>query len=200
MTGIPGHRPRSKALVHGHRDTELGSSGHSEASESFIGCNIRESPNNVLLILCQAPWATRVAGYRKWQEMGRQVRKGERGIAVLAPCTYKTGTDEHDAPEEAEPRKVLRGFRVVHVFDVSQTDGEPLPSLDAPLLDGEAPAALWDGLAAQVAAAGFELERGDCGGANGRTDYLGRVVRVRVDVESAQATKTLAHDLLSLPM
>jgi len=155
------------------------------------------SPNNVLLILRQAPWATRVAGYRKWQSLGRQVRKGERSIAVLAPCTYKAKTDDHEnkTPETTEAPKVLRGFRVVHVFDVSQTDGDPLPSLPAPLLEGGSPAALWDGLASQVVAAGFGLDRGDCDGANGRTDYLTRLVRVRDDVDGAQGAKTLAHEL-----
>ena len=122
-----------------------------------------------------------------------QVRKGEKGIAVLAPCRYRTKTDADD--EEAERAEVVRGFRVVHVFDVSQTDGEPLPCLSAPLLEGDAPTALWDELAGQVAAAGFGLERGDCCGANGRTDFGARLVRVRSDVEGAQAAKTLAHEL-----
>jgi antirestriction protein ArdC len=155
----------------------------------------RYSANNIFLILAQAPWATRVAGYRKWQELGRQVRKGEKGISVLAPCRYRAKTEDGAGDEETERAEVVRGFRVVHVFDVSQTDGEPLPCLSAPLLEGDAPAALWDGLAAQVEAAGFELERGDCGEANGRTDFVARVVRVRADVEGAQAAKTLAHEL-----
>ncbi len=152
------------------------------------------SPSNVLLILRQFPRATRVGGYRTWQRLGRQVRKGERGIAVLAPCTYKAKATD-DQPESDEGRRVLRGFRVVHVFDVSQTDGEPLPALAAPLLEGDAPTALWDGLAAQVEAAGFSIERGDCAGANGRTDFLRHVVRVRADVDAAQAAKTMAHEL-----
>lgn len=59
-----------------------------------------------------------MAGYGKWQEFGRQVRKGEKGIAVLAPCRYRT-KNEDSGDEEGEPAEVLRGFRVVHVFDVS---------------------------------------------------------------------------------
>ncbi len=152
------------------------------------------SPSNVLLILAQAPWATRVAGYRKWQELNRQVRKGEKGIAVLAPCRYRVKPADADV-EDADRGEAVRGFRVVHLFDVSQTDGEPLPCLSAPLLEGDAPATLWDRLAEQVAGAGFQLERGDCGGANGRTDFGARQVGVRADVEGAQAAKTLAHEL-----
>jgi len=155
------------------------------------------SPNNVFLILTQCPDATRVAGYRAWQALGRQVRKGEKGLAVLAPCTYKRDEDDQPKPDpESSPKRVLRGFRLVHVFDVSQTEGDPLPEVDRPsLLEGDAPAELWQRLADQVAAAGFTLERGECHGANGFTNYLTRTVRVRDDVEPAQAVKTLAHEL-----
>lgn len=151
----------------------------------------RYSPNNVLLILMQRPTATRVAGYRTWQAMGRQVRKGEKGIAVLAPCVYSK-TDE----QTGEKVSRLGGFKVEHVFDLSQTDGEPLDEpVTAKLLTGEAPAGLWDALAAQVASAGYTLTRGDCGGANGRTNPSDKTVTVRADVDDAQACKTLAHEL-----
>jgi hypothetical protein len=156
----------------------------------------RYSTNNVLLILAQRPDATRVAGYRAWQRLGRQVRKGERGIAILAPCVQRARpVDDHDDAENPEVVRILRGFRVAHVWDISQTDGNPLPEIRPALLAGEAPEGLWDSLASQVAEAGFALERGDCGGANGRTDYLTRTVTVRADVDDAQAVKTLAHEL-----
>jgi hypothetical protein len=87
------------------------------------------------------------------------------------------------------------GFRVVHVFDVAQTEGDPLPDVAPALLTGQAPAGLWDDLAAQVSGHGYTLEHGDCSGANGYTDPTRRVVRVRADVDDAQAVKTLAHEL-----
>jgi hypothetical protein len=156
----------------------------------------RYSTNNVLLILSQRPDATRVAGYRTWERLGRQVRRGERGIAILAPCVRRARpVDDQEAAERPELVRILRGFRVAHVWDISQTDGEPLPDIRPALLAGEAPEGLWDALAHQVTEAGFSLERGDCGGANGRTDYLTRTVTVRADVEPAQAVKTLAHEL-----
>jgi hypothetical protein len=160
------------------------------------------SLNNILLVAVQRPDATGVAGYRAWRAAGRQVRKGEKGIAILAPCLYKPHQEQaepayrgqEDGPSGAGAARILRGFRVVHVFDLSQTDGPDLPA-DPHLLTGPAPEHLWDRLAQLVHDDGFTLERGDCHGANGYTDYRHRVVRVRDDVDPAQAVKTLAHEL-----
>ena len=152
------------------------------------------SVNNLLLILCQRPDATRVAGYRKWQELRRQVRRGERGIRILAPV-LRWVEDEDDNGAPVRVRRVV-AFKAVSVFDVSQTEGEPLPDVDRPhLLTGEAPAGLWDALAAQVAEQGFGLDRADCTPANGVTAWDARTVSVRPDVDDAQAVKTLAHEL-----
>ena len=88
------------------------------------------------------------------------------------------------------------GVKPVSVFDIAQTDGPPPPEHPVPvLLTGQAPAGLWDSLAVLVAEQGFRLERGDCLGANGLTLYGERVVRVRADVDDAQAVKSLAHEL-----
>jgi len=153
------------------------------------------SPNNVLLIMTQRPMATAVAGYRTWQALGYQVRRGEKGIGILAPVIRRHQPDEGDDQGEAEAVRKLRGFRVVHVFDVEQCDGPPLPDVQPVLLTGDAPGALWDLLADQIEGAGFTIQRGQCGGANGRTSFDSRTVRVRDDVDPAQAAKTLAHEL-----
>ena len=94
------------------------------------------SLNNTMLIAMQMPEATRVASYRSWQkDFNRHVRKGERGIEVLVPMVVKRkdanseGVPQDD--EEATERRKLVGFKVGHVFDVSQTEGEPLPQLAA---------------------------------------------------------------------
>lgn len=157
----------------------------------------RYSPSNCLLIMLQCPDATQVAGYRKWQELGRQVRKGERSIRILAPVVIKK-PDPEKPNEEPKPRVV--GFRGTSVFDVSQTDGDDLPDVSPELLTGEEPGDVWDKLAKQVAAQGFMLERGDCGRANGVTMHLERRVIVRPDLEPAQACKTLAHELAHVIM
>ena len=168
------------------------------------------SLSNLMLVANQRPDATRVAGFRTWQSLGRQVRKGEKGIAILAPVTYRPKNDDA-APDDATPtpsgtdttpadptkpaKPRARRFKAAHVFDVSQTDGDPLPDVGPTLLTGQAPDGLWDALAAQVTAHGYTLERGPCGGANGYTDPRAMVVRVRDDVDDAQAVKTLAHEL-----
>ena len=156
----------------------------------------RYSASNTLLIMLQAPDATRVCGYRSWQSLGRQVRKGERGIAIFAPCVYRRRpVDDDEAARTPELARVLRGFRIAYIWDVSQTDGDPLPEVAPKLLAGEAPPGLWESLAREVANAGYELRRGQCGGANGRTSYTTRTVTVRDDVDDAMATRTLMHEL-----
>ena len=102
--------------------------------------------NNTLLIAMQKPEATLVAGYQAWQKnFNRHVNKGERGIRILAPAPYKikeerdkldpvTGEvmlDKDGTPQTEEVEIKIPAFRAVSVFDVSQTDGEPLPELEA---------------------------------------------------------------------
>jgi antirestriction protein ArdC len=193
-----GSRADRVAELHGQLETavsELVSGEDWARMLDAAACFHRYSANNVMLIMFQRPDASRVAGYRTWQSVGRQVRKGEHGIAILAPCKYKVRLTDPDGMETGEEGWRLGGFTVEHVFDISQTDGEPIADVRPDLLTGQAPAGLWDGLARQVKAAGFSLERGDCGGANGRTDFTVRTVRVRDDVDDAQACKTLAHEL-----
>jgi hypothetical protein len=76
---------------------------------------------NIFCIMMAYPEATQVAGFHRWRSMGRYVRKGEKGIPILAPILV------NEDPDDPDSEKVLRGFKVVRVFDVSQTDGEPLP-------------------------------------------------------------------------
>lgn len=170
------------------------------------------SANNILLIAAQRPDATRVAGFKTWQSLGRQVRKGEKGIAILRPILGSADDDGGQQPATARPpsgepataRRIL-GFGTTHVFDISQTDGDPLPEPPRPLLlQGQAPAGLWDALAAEAGARGFEVRRcpdaAAISGANGVTNYADRTVTVRSDVDDAQAVKTLAHELAHVMM
>ena len=89
----------------------------------FVSRFHQYSPSNIFLIMLTKPDATHVAGFQAWKKMGRYVKKGEHGIPIFAPMIHKEDPDRDDSP------KVLSGFRVVYVFDVSQTDGETLPPL-----------------------------------------------------------------------
>lgn len=101
--------------------------------------------NNTLLIAMQKPEATLVAGYQAWQKnFERHVNKGEKAIRILAPAPYKikeerdkldpvTGEmmfDENGMPQKEETEVTIPAFRAVSVFDVSQTDGKPIPELE----------------------------------------------------------------------
>ena len=102
--------------------------------------------NNTLLIAMQKLEATLVAGYKAWQKnFERHVNKGEKAIRILAPAPYKikeerdkldpvTGEmmfDENGMPQKEQVEVTIPAFRVVSVFDVSQTDGKPIPELEA---------------------------------------------------------------------
>ena len=160
----------------------------------------RYSFRNVLLILRQRPGAIQVAGYRTWQALGRQVRRGEHGIAALAPVTYRrqeSSDADHDTERERdEGVRQVRGFTVEHVFDISQTEGEELPVIAPVALTGDAPDGLWDAIVAQIEGDGFTVRRNVCAdpGANGGTSWSTHTVTVRGDLDPAQACRTLVHE------
>lgn len=103
--------------------------GKSEALTNYLAAVAkfhRYSFQNILLIARQCPQATRVAGFRTWRLLGRFVKKGEKGLMILAPLVRKI-----ESADECNPEKQSRiaGFRAVYVFDVSQTDGAPLATI-----------------------------------------------------------------------
>jgi antirestriction protein ArdC len=103
--------------------------GHSEALIGYlkaIGRFHRYSLHNIMLIASQKPDASHVAGFRTWHELGRFVKKGEKGILILAPIIRRKIEREEDKDEVSA---VIAGFRAAYVFDVSQTDGEQLPQI-----------------------------------------------------------------------
>lgn len=159
------------------------------------------------------PMPTCVAGFRQWISLNRAVMKGQSGYAILAPVTARFASSTPSDPDSwrrlgrgEKPgfsetvRSKLVGLKPAYVWDVSQTDGEAIPEPPRPeLLHGQAPDGLWDGLADQITAHGFELRlvsnAKSIGGANGLTDYLTHEVSVRMDMDDAAQVKTLAHEL-----
>jgi hypothetical protein len=105
--------------------------GHSDAPKVYLSVMSRfhrYSWGNILLIYSQRPNATHVAGFHSWLKMRRCVRRGEKGIVILAPMVGRKKSDD-EITEDSQTR--LFGFRTAHVFDVSQTEGEPLPEFAA---------------------------------------------------------------------
>ena len=141
---------------------------------------------NCMLIARQKPDATLVAGFRAWLKLGRCVRKGEKGICILAPMVGKKEADDGSG----ETREVF-GFRAVHVFDVSQTEGEELPEVNK--ISGD-PGEKLGKLHATSETLGIALSYDDdLGGADG-VSKGGHIVLVR-GLSAAEEFNTLAHEL-----
>jgi len=151
----------------------------------------RYSIHNTMLIWVQRPDATRVAGFHTWRNAGRYVRKGEKGIQILAPHTArKRDDDEDDEPE------TVTYFHPVHVFDVSQTEGDPLPTI-ADDLAGVDDAGLFAKLDAIARAEGLTIDRtpGRGNGANGFYSGDRKLIWVKPEASPTMAAKTLTHEL-----
>jgi hypothetical protein len=148
---------------------------------------------NCVLIAMQRPDSTRVAGYRSWQQLERQVRRGEKAIMIIAPIAHKKEIE--NPTEESTETRTVRGFRAVPVFDVSQTDGKPLPEVARRLTGGD-PSFAFRRL--QVVAGdlgyGILVEQFE-GTANGDCNFEDHRIRVREGLEPAQQVKTLAHEI-----
>ena len=158
----------------------------------------RYSLRNTLLIAFQCPHATHVAGFRRWLELGRCVRKGEKGIRIFAPVRYRLREGERTSEEKDEPELV--GFKLAAVFDVSQTD--PLPGVEpAPLeppgqpVTGDSHARLLGALEQHAATLGFSVHYEPLDGRDGYCST--REARIVIDSELPANGKvaTLVHEL-----
>jgi antirestriction protein ArdC len=104
--------------------------GHSEALTAYLKTMAlfsKYSLNNLFLIVRQRPDARRVAGYQTWRRLGRYVRKGEKGIAIIAPLIRRKA--ETETVESSQVESVVSGFKVAHVFSEEQTEGQALPEI-----------------------------------------------------------------------
>ncbi len=153
--------------------------------------------SNCLLIAVQMPDASQVAGFQRWKQLGRWVKKEEKGIAILAPVVNRKKREETETQAEAEeppdkqtPR--VKGFRVAYVFDVSQTDGKELPQFAS--LHGD-PGDKLHRLQNVIAERGIELEFVESlfHGANGCS--FGGKIQVVESLPVSQKFSTLVHEL-----
>jgi len=134
-------KPSTQQIVSSAADKLLDAlrQGRSEAMADYLrvmGRFHRYSFNNILLIAQQRPTASHVCGFKTWLSFGRHVRKGEKGIQILAPIVGKKKADDAQPEGEQNAKAQVYGFRAVYVFDLEQTDGDDLPSV--PGVQGQA--------------------------------------------------------------
>ncbi len=165
--------------------------------------------NNTMLIAMQKPEASLVAGYQAWQKnFERHVKRGEKAIRILAPAPYKikeeqdkldpvTGElmlDQNGQPQKEEVEITIPAFRAVSVFDVSQTEGKPLPELAAKELLSTVEG-YEDFLQAirNIAPVPVEFEE-IAGGSKGYYDTIEKRIAVQENMSESQTLKTLVHE------
>lgn len=164
----------------------------------FAGSFHRYSLNNLLLIAAQRPEATQVAGFRAWQERGRQVRKGERAIRIRGFSTTKVTREDPATGDETEHR--LPRFPVLSVFDIAQTDpiegAEQPPANPAQPLSGDDPAGIYQRMLGHLVDQGWSVTRERIGAEiNGYTTTDGtRRIVIEEALSPAHAAKTLIHE------
>lgn len=156
---------------------------------------------NTMLILAQRPDASRVAGFKTWEKLGRMVRKGEKAIWILAPRFYKpkdnetTNDQDGNAPDDAEETKMKVYFKAVPVFALEQTEGEPLPEV-VRRLKGDDDGGAFKRLKTFSESRGCPVTvEAIAGRSNGYfAPHENRIV-VREGLAPVQGCKTLAHEI-----
>lgn len=163
--------------------------------------------NNTLLIAMQRPDATLVTGYRNWQSMGRQVKKGEKGITIIAPAPIKRKMEQavldqdqkpvigpDGKPETEEVEVTLPCFKAITVFDIEQTTGEPIQTLAPEILT----AAVEDfdlflQAIQEISPVPIRFDAIE-GSANGYYHNLDKEIVIKKDMSQSQTLKTAIHE------
>ena len=165
--------------------------------------------NNTLLIAMQRPDATLLAGYQTWQKkFHRHVKRGEKGIKIIAPVPVKEKRQVEKIDEETQEivigidgqpetetvERILPRFRVTTVFDVSQTEGEPLPTLEVNELVGDVfiYEDFMKGLE-EISPVPFQFQEIDSG-AKGYYSNAEKLVAIQTGMSQAQTMKTAVHE------
>lgn len=163
---------------------------------------------NAMLIFSQNPNATYVKGYKAWNQLGRYVKKGSKGLAILAPCIRKVEVFKepenknmyHDEEAEKEIRKVVSGFRIAYVYDIADTDGDDsmLPVLVTGLAgNGEQEKVIYERLLGVISKEHCVQEVSGTA-SKGSFNLETKVISIREDLEYLQKIKTLLHEYAHL--
>ena len=162
------------------------------------------SYSNTILIYLQNPEATFVKGYKAWNKLGRYVVKGGKGLKILAPCYRKVEvfkepenkSEYHHLEGEKEVKRVLSGFKITHVFDISDTAGsdEYLPVLVRGLLgNGDDVKELYEKVLAVVSKE-YPVKEVFKTASKGSYNLETKQICVRGDMEYLQRLKSLCHE------
>lgn len=171
-------------------DVEAGKSDTLEAYLKAMGRFHRYSVGNAILIQLQKPNATHVAGFRAWQRLGRHVRKGEHGIAIMAPVAWRRKNRRAQDDNENDPDdETVSTFKTTYVFDISQTDGKPLPEFAR--VQGD-PGVYLERLERFVSDRGIKLERTDLRMAEGVS--IGGTILLKASLAPGEEFSTLVHE------
>lgn len=165
--------------------------GRSEVLRSYLETMSRfhnYSLRNIMLVAMQRPQATHVAGYHAWRKLGRYVQKGEKGIAIIAPLVYKREQAEDESSETTD--STIKGYKVVYVFDVKQTDGQEMPTPSCVQGDPKEHVAKLEKL---IAGEGIVLEHSDSISADGYS--TGGKIVIRKDLTPAEDFSVKVHEL-----
>ena len=163
---------------------------------------------NAMLIFSQNPNATYVKGYKAWNQLGRYVKKGSKGLAILAPCIRKVEVFKepenknlyHDEEAEKEIRKVVSGFRIAYVYDIADTDGDNsmLPILVTGLAGNSVQEKeIYERLFGVISKEHCVQEVSGTA-SKGSFNLETKVISIREDLEYLQKIKTLLHEYAHL--
>ena len=185
-----GRRAEQRVLVEQACRELLSSEGWRRFAETRAAFH-RYSFGNCMLIAMQRPDAVQVAGFKAWQSLGRQVRKGERAIRILAPMTMK----ERDT-RDAETGESFTIFRAVPVFDIAQTDGEALPQAPREPITGDSHAHYVPTLEAFAGSIGYAVGSAALEHAGGYCDQHARRIVISSAIAAANGrVRVLVHEL-----
>ena len=198
-TAITNKQPTAKEVIAANVQTliEQLEQGHSDALTAYLTAMGRfhtYSFGNILEIARQKPDATRVAGLYAWNQLGRKVKKGERGIRILAPMIGIRRKKDEEAEKDVRTQNqaVLVGFRAAYVFEVSQTEGAELPEFSE-RVSGSA-GEFRDRLVDFVIAQGIALEFKESIAPALGMSYGGKIALLPGQ-SSAEEFSTLVHEL-----
>lgn len=146
---------------------------------------------NAILIYLQKPDSTYVAGYTAWQKLKRNVKKGEKGIAIFAPLIKKEIKITEDG--NGDEKSKLFGFKIVYVFDVSQTEGEELPELCQELKEEIVPENLYEKLI-MISPVPVRVDK-IIGSAKGYFNIERKEIVLSKKINGTQKIETLVHEI-----